>query len=95
MQIKNLKLRNFRNYDHLDIEFNETFNVIYGNNAQGKTNIIEAIFLCASGRSHRTSRDDELVKYDSDGFEVNLRLKKRDYDDEIGILFNYVQCGSD
>ncbi len=95
MQIKNLKLRNFRNYSRLDVDFSETFNIIYGNNAQGKTNIIEAIFLCASGRSHRTSRDDEMVKYDSDGFEVNLQLRKRDFDDEIGVLFNTVKNGSE
>lgn len=95
MQIRNLKLRNFRNYSHLDIDFAERFNIIYGNNAQGKTNIIEAIFLCASGRSHRTSRDDELVKYDSGGFEVNLQLRKKEFDDEIGIIFNSVKVGSE
>lgn len=95
MHIKNLRLRNFRNYKHLDIAFTDTFNVIYGNNAQGKTNIIEAIFLCASGRSHRTSRDDELVKYDSAGFEVNLQLKKKEFDEEIGIVFNTERIASE
>lgn len=47
MYIKELTLENFRNYENQKIEFNENINVIYGNNAQGKTNIIEAIFLCS------------------------------------------------
>ena len=72
MQIRNLKLRNFRNYDCLNMNFSDSFNIIYGNNAQGKTNIIEAIFLCASGRSHRTSKDQELLKNGESGFEIKL-----------------------
>lgn len=47
MYIKELTLENFRNYEKQTIEFNRNVNIIYGNNAQGKTNIIEAIFLCA------------------------------------------------
>ncbi len=47
MYIKELSLENFRNYEKQKIEFNENVNIIYGNNAQGKTNIIESIFLCA------------------------------------------------
>lgn len=47
MYIKEISLENFRNYEKQKIEFNENINVIYGNNAQGKTNIIESIFLCA------------------------------------------------
>ncbi len=47
MYIKKVKLENFRNYDSLEIEFNPNFNLIYGNNAQGKTNILEAIYLSA------------------------------------------------
>ena len=45
--IKGLKLRNFRNYEEQKFEFNEKVNIIYGNNAQGKTNLIEAIWLCS------------------------------------------------
>ena len=47
MIIKNIKLTNFRNYDNLDLELNNGVNIFYGNNAQGKTNIIEGVFLCA------------------------------------------------
>lgn len=88
MRIKNLRLRNFRNYDSLNISFAEAFNIIYGNNAQGKTNIIEAIFLCASGRSHRTAKDNELLKYEAGGFNIKLLFEKAGIDEEIEIAFN-------
>lgn len=88
MQIKSIKLRDFRNYSHLNVNFADTFNVIYGNNAQGKTNIIEAIFLCASGRSHRTSRDDELIKNNALGFEIKLLMTKNGFEEEIHITFS-------
>lgn len=88
MRIKSLALRDFRNYKQLDVNFADSFNVIYGNNAQGKTNIIEAIFLCASGRSHRTSRDDELIRNEALGFDVKLQLSKNESDEELHITFN-------
>ena len=62
MYIKKIKLQNFRNYDNLEIELNENFNIIYGNNAQGKTNIIESIYLSSIGKSFRTKKDNELIK---------------------------------
>lgn len=69
MYIKNLKLKNYRNYTNLNIDFSSNINVIFGDNAQGKTNILESIFLCASGRSHKTQKFTELVQ---DGMESNL-----------------------
>ena len=53
MIIKSLELADFRNYDHLKIEFSEGTNIIYGKNAQGKTNILEAIFLSSTTKSHK------------------------------------------
>lgn len=88
MWIKNLKLKNFRNYERLNIDFSNSFNIIYGDNAQGKTNIIEAIFLCASGRSHRTSRDYEMIRNGTGGFEVKVLLRKNSNEEEIAILYN-------
>ena len=55
MYIKKVKLENFRNYDNLEVEFKKDFNLIYGNNAQGKTNILEAIYLSAIGKSFQTN----------------------------------------
>lgn len=87
MYIKSLKLHNFRNYEKLEIDFSRDFNILYGENAQGKTNIIEAIFLCASGRSHRTSKDAELVRLDSDGYYVKLDIEKNASDTEVEIAY--------
>ena len=55
MLITSLKLQNFRNYDEIKIDFNNDINIIYGDNAQGKTNILEAIFVTSIGKSFRTS----------------------------------------
>lgn len=87
LQVKNLRLKDYRNYSHLDIDFSDTFNIIYGNNGQGKTNIIEAIFLCAAGRSHRTTKDQELIKYDAEGFDIKLLFKRSGIDKEINISY--------
>lgn len=89
MLIKSLKLRNFRNYESLSIDFEKDYNIIYGNNAQGKTNIIEAIFQCASGRSHRTSKDMELLKTGAPGYYIGLSLDKEEALSTIEI--NYIK----
>lgn len=62
MYIKKVKLENFRNYDNIEIEFKKDFNLIYGDNAQGKTNILEAIYLSAIGRSFQTKKIVNLLK---------------------------------
>lgn len=87
MRVDRVKLKNYRNYDEADVEFSDTYNIIYGNNAQGKTNIAEAIFLCASGRSHRTSRDNELLKYGCDFFEIRLDYRKDNVKEQIHIIY--------
>ncbi|WP_265445921.1 DNA replication/repair protein RecF [Acetivibrio straminisolvens] len=87
MYIDKISLKNFRNYKDESIEFSKDLNIIYGQNAQGKTNIIEAVFLCASGRSHRTSKDAELVNIDGTGFSILLELKKAEGKKNIGIEY--------
>lgn len=76
MFVESIRLINFRNYNNINIFFEKGINVVYGNNAQGKTNILEAIFLCASGRSHRTSKDSEMVEIGTKGFYVKLEYEK-------------------
>ncbi len=88
MYIKNLKLKDFRNYESLDLNFNDSINIFYGDNAQGKTNILEAIFLCASGRSHRTSKDQDLIKYGSDNFYIRTEIEKNNTDTRVEIFFS-------
>ena len=63
MYINKIKLLNFRNYEEQEILLNPSINIFYGDNAQGKTNIIEAIFLCAIGKSFRTSKDKEMINF--------------------------------
>ncbi len=62
MQIRELELNNYRNYESLKISFSPDINIIYGENAQGKTNILEGIYMCGLGRSHRNSREGDIIK---------------------------------
>ncbi len=87
MKIERLELQNFRNYKKESIEFSKNFNIIYGENAQGKTNIIEAVFLCASGRSHRTSKDVELIKFHNEGYCVKVDIENNDAKKKIEIEY--------
>ena len=61
MYIKNIKLTNFRNYKNQQVELDKEMNLFYGENAQGKTNILEAVFLCAIGKSFRAKKEKELI----------------------------------
>lgn len=85
MNVKYLKLLNFRNYGKLELEFENGFNILYGQNAQGKTNVLEAVFLCSSGRSHRTSKDQDIVKLGESEYGVKLLVGKKDTDTLIEI----------
>ena len=78
MNITKLKLVNFRNYEELNIELNENINIFYGDNAQGKTNIIEAIFLCSIGKSFRTNKDKELIFFNKERALVLTEFQKSD-----------------
>ena len=64
MWLNHLTLRNFRNYTDLEIQFPDAINLIVGNNAQGKTNLLEAIYFVSTAKSHRTHSDRELIHYD-------------------------------
>lgn len=87
MIIQSLNLRNFRNYEELQGTFSDQVNVLYGNNGQGKTNILEALFLCAVGKSFRTSKETELIRNEQDAFRVQVAIKQ-DINDSIGISLN-------
>ncbi|QNU66985.1 DNA replication/repair protein RecF [Ruminiclostridium herbifermentans] len=87
MIVKSLFLDNFRNHRDTKIDFSDRFNIIYGNNGQGKTNILEAIYLCASGRSHRTSKDNELVMFNSDYFNINTQVFNNGLERNINIKY--------
>ena len=76
MYIKNIKLNNFRNYENQEIELQNGINLFFGNNAQGKTNILEAIYLCAIGKSFRAKKDKELIKLGENNAKVEIQYKK-------------------
>ncbi|MDY6038533.1 MAG: DNA replication/repair protein RecF [Eubacterium sp.] len=85
MYIENIEISNFRNYDKLEVEFNKNVNLILGKNAQGKTNLLEAIYLTAIGRSFRTSKDIELVKFDREVSKIKVKAKKELNDTSVEI----------
>lgn len=87
MIVKSLELVNFRNHVDTKILFCDRFNVIYGDNGQGKTNILEAIYLCASGRSHRTSKDAELVQFGKNAYKINTYVHNGGLDRDININY--------
>ena len=80
MYINRLKLENFRNYKEEDVEFINGINLFLGLNAQGKTNIIEALYICAFGKSYRASKDVELINYDypCDYCKIDVWYNKND-----------------
>lgn len=85
MLITNLKIKNFRNYKDLNLKLNKNINIFYGNNAQGKTNIIESIFLCAIGKSFRSNKDKEMIKFNEDFLNIEINYEKSDRDGKIKI----------
>ena len=74
MILKNLKLKNFRNYDKLNIDFYEGINIFYGENAQGKTNILESVYIFSSSKSHRGVKDKELIKFEKEESEIKIEF---------------------
>lgn len=77
MYVKNLQLINFRNYKELSIELNKNINIFIGNNAQGKTNVLESIYYASIGRSHRTNKDKELIKWDGNNSYIKVYVVKK------------------
>ena len=77
MYLKEIKLKNFRNYHELALAFSPAINVLIGENAQGKTNLLEAIFVLAMARSHRTSKDRELIRFKQDAALVTGTINRR------------------
>lgn len=77
MWLKNLELQNFRNYQAVNVDFTPGVNIFLGPNAQGKTNLLEAIYVLALTRSHRTSNDKDLIAWDSKTAKVSGQIERR------------------
>lgn len=76
MHITDLELKNYRNYTELAVSFDNKVNVILGENAQGKTNLMEAIYVLAMAKSHRTSNDKDLIRWDEEYAKIEGRVVK-------------------
>lgn len=78
MYIKEISLRDFRNYENLDVQFHNKVNIFLGQNAQGKTNLLESIYITSMGKSFRTGKDREMVRFGSEFFRVKATAVKED-----------------
>ena len=83
MIIKSLELANFRNYDSLELEFDRGTNILFGDNAQGKTNILEAIYLSSTTKSHKGSKDQDIIKFGYDEAHIRTYLEKEDIEYKV------------
>lgn len=83
MYIKSLDLQNFRNYRSLSLELDQGTNILYGDNAQGKTNILEAIYIAGTTRSHKGSKDRELIYFDEEESHIRMKVHKDVMDYQI------------
>lgn len=76
MKINQLELSEFRNYKDLSVSFDESVNILFGDNAQGKTNVLEAIYLCGTTKSHKGSKDKEMIRLSSDESHIRMMIEK-------------------
>lgn len=88
MKVERLDLKNFRNYESQTIVFGDGVNILYGENAQGKTNILEALYITATGKSQRTNNYQDMIKYGSDGFEISLEAATRERINCVNIRYS-------
>ena len=91
MYIKSIRLKNFRNYSEAEITPCEGINILSGDNAQGKTNVLEAIYLCCTGRSHRTVHDKEMVKTGQDYASVHIYGTRSDGLHDVEMLLSRME----
>lgn len=78
MVIESIDLENFRNYKKLNMEFDCGTNILYGDNAQGKTNILEAVYLSGTSKSHRGSKDREMIQFQQEESHIKARIVRKD-----------------
>ncbi|OON98317.1 MAG: hypothetical protein ATN32_00080 [Candidatus Epulonipiscium fishelsonii] len=89
MKITKIRLVNFRNYENLELNLSQNRNIFIGDNAQGKTNILEAIYICATARSHRTNFVKETIKFGQIQSIINLKLQKKYFNENIEFISNH------
>ena len=90
MYIEKIKLKNYRNYDELELNLTNGVNIIYGENAVGKTNFLEAIYISSIGKSHKFSKDKDIIKFDREEAHIKEQvfIKNREYIIDIHLKKN-------
>ena len=84
MYIESIELSNYRNYSNVKVEFGKNTNILYGDNAQGKTNILESIYMAATTKSHRkNTQDKDIIKIGEDESHIRLFVNKKDISHKI------------
>lgn len=78
MKIESIELVNFRNYDKLVVSLDQGTNLFYGDNAQGKTNILESVYLCGTTKSHRGSKDKEMIGFGKEEAHIRMKILKNE-----------------
>ena len=78
MIIESIELKNYRIYEELHMELNEGTNILYGDNAQGKTNILEAVYVCCTSKSHKNAKDRDIIRFDQDESHIKMQIRKND-----------------
>ena len=85
MRVQSLQLANFRNYSELEVSFSPGKNIFLGNNGQGKTNLLEALYFLSHARSHRTSTDRELIRTGETFARVQAQLENHHYEGRVQV----------
>lgn len=83
MVVRSVNLKNYRNYELMNIEFSDKTNIIYGDNAQGKTNILESLYVAATTKSHRGSKDKEIIRFNNDESHIKMIVIRNGIDYRI------------
>ena len=91
MKVTKIVLRNFRNYVKLSLDFTHSINIFIGENAQGKTNILESIYYAAMGHSHRTNTDTELIRWQENGASISISFSRLGIENNLLFKFNTQQ----
>nr|WP_312576652.1 DNA replication/repair protein RecF [Sedimentibacter sp.] len=86
MIVNNLKIKNYRNFKEIDIDLNKTLNIFIGDNGQGKTNLLESIYLCSIGRTFRLNSEDELINFNENKSMIEISLNKNNYNLNIELF---------
>ncbi len=78
MIIESIELKNYRNYEELHMELNQGTNILYGDNAQGKTNVLESVYVCCTSKSHKSAKDRDIIRFGEEEAHLRLQIRKGD-----------------